>query len=86
MALPNGCTLTVGATLGGCEADFILARHLPDGQLDHRFGDGLGWVRTRMGRGVDAATSLTAQPDGAIVVGGYSLDGNYRAIVARYLA
>jgi len=25
------------------------------------------------------------QPDGSIVVGGYSLDGNYRAIVARYL-
>ena len=85
LALSDGCTLAAGATLGGCEADFILARHLPDGQLDHQFGDGLGWVRTRLSRSLDTATSLTAQTDGAIVVGGYSLDGNYRAIVARYL-
>lgn len=84
-ALPNGCILTVGATIGGVEADFILARHLPDGQLDDSFGDGTGWVRTRLGRSLDTATSLVTHPDGAIVVGGYSLDGNYRAIVARYL-
>ncbi|MCK1790405.1 delta-60 repeat domain-containing protein [Pseudomonas violetae] len=85
LALPDGRTLAAGATIGGCEADFILARHLPDGQLDQQFGDGIGWVRTRLGRSLDAATSLAAQVDGAIVVGGYSLDGNHRAIVARYL-
>ena len=84
-AVPDGRVLTVGATIGGVEADFILARHLPDGQLDDSFGDGMGWVRTRFGRSLDTATSLAAQPDGSIVVGGYSLDGNYRAIVARYL-
>ncbi|MNI94341.1 hypothetical protein D3C73_1524300 [compost metagenome] len=76
--------LTAGATIGGIEADFILARHLPDGQLDERFGNGVGWVRTRLSRGPDTATSLAVQADGNIVVGGHSLDGNYRAMVARY--
>jgi len=37
------------------------------------------------GRSLDTATSVVMQADGNIVVGGYSLDGNYRAIVARYL-
>ncbi|CAI8968501.1 Delta-60 repeat protein [Pseudomonas sp. IT-P44] len=84
-ALADGRVLTVGATIGGVEADFILARHRPDGQLDELFGKGIGWVRTRLGRSLDTATSLAVQDDGNIVVGGYSLDGNYRAIVARYL-
>jgi uncharacterized delta-60 repeat protein len=84
-ALPGDCVLTVGATIGGVEADFIVARHLPDGQLDCSFGDGIGWVRTRLGRSIDTATSLAVQADGAIVVAGYSLDGNYRAVVVRYL-
>ncbi|WP_415764132.1 hypothetical protein [Pseudomonas sp. ZB1P45] len=84
-ALPDGCVVTVGATIGGVEADFILARHLPDGQLDRSFGNGAGWVRTRLSRSLDTATSVVMQADGNIVVGGYSLDGNYRSIVARYL-
>ncbi|MHC8381525.1 NHL repeat-containing protein [Pseudomonas sp. LB3P14] len=84
-ALPDGCVLTAGATIGGFEADFILARHLPDGQLDHSFGNGIGWVRTHLSRSLDTATSVSIQTDGNIVVGGYSLDGNYRAVVARYL-
>ncbi|MHC8286640.1 hypothetical protein ACYZUD_07365 [Pseudomonas sp. XS1P51] len=84
-ALADGGVLTVGATIGGVEADFILARHLPDGQLDCSFGNGIGWVRTRLGRSLDTATSLAVQADGNVVVGGYSLDGNYRAVVARYL-
>lgn len=83
--LADGSVLTAGATIGGIEADFILARHLPDGQLDERFGNGHGWARTRLSRSPDTATSLAVQADGNIVVGGYSLDGNYRAMVARYL-
>lgn len=84
-ALADGSVLTAGATIGGVEADFILARHLPDGQLDKHFGNGAGWVRTRLSRSPDTATSLAVQADGNIVVGGFSLDGNYRAMVARYL-
>ncbi len=37
------------------------------------------------GRSPDTATSIAVQDDGNILVGGYSLDGSYRAIVARYL-
>lgn len=81
----DGSVVTVGATIGGVEADFILGRYRADGQLDRDFGEGAGWVRTRLGRSLDTATSLIVQADGNIVVGGYSLDGNYRAIVARYL-
>ncbi|WP_223485030.1 hypothetical protein [Pseudomonas sp. A-RE-19] len=81
---PDGRVLSVGATVGGIEADFIVARHLPNGRLDRTFGKGIGWVRTRLSRGPDTATSLAVQTDGGIVVGGYSLDGNYRAVVVRY--
>ncbi|MGE8145278.1 hypothetical protein ACQKP7_08760 [Pseudomonas frederiksbergensis] len=82
---PDGSVMAVGATIGGVEADFILARYLPQGHLDRSFANGIGWVRTRLGRSLDTATSLAVQDNGRIVVGGYSLDGNYRAVVARYL-
>ncbi|MNT90760.1 hypothetical protein D3C72_2317430 [compost metagenome] len=77
--------LTAGATIGGIEADFLLARYLPDGLLDADFGDGNGWTRTRLGRSLDTATAIAAQADGNIVVAGYSLDGNYKAVVTRFL-
>jgi uncharacterized delta-60 repeat protein len=82
---PDGSVLIAGATIGGVEADFIVGRYQPNGQLDPHFGDAAGWVRTRLGRSLDTATSIAAQDDGKIIVGGYSLDGNYRAVVARYL-
>ncbi|KNH42951.1 hypothetical protein HTX81_02350 [Pseudomonas lini] len=81
---PDGRVLTVGSMVGGIEADFIFARYLPSGQLDRSFAKGIGWCRTRLGRGSHTATSLAIQADGCIVIGGYSLDGNCRAIVARY--
>jgi len=83
--LPDGRIIAVGATIGGVEADFMVARYQRDGSLDPAFGDGCGWVRTRLGRSLDTANSVALQADGATVVGGYSLDGNYRAMVARYL-
>ncbi|RON10002.1 hypothetical protein BK659_08835 [Pseudomonas brassicacearum] len=83
--LADGRVLSVGATIGGVTADFILARHLPNGHLDPAFANGQGWVRTRLGRSLDTATSLAVQADERIVVSGYSLDGHYRAVLARYL-
>lgn len=83
--MADGRIIAVGATIGGVEADFIAARYCSDGGLDHSFADGKGWVRTRLGRSLDTANSLAVQDDNAILVGGYSLDGNYRAMVARYL-
>ncbi len=81
----DGRVFAVGATVGGIEADFLLARYLPGGQLDPGFAEGTCWVRTRLGRSLDTATSVAIQADGRIVVGGYSLDGNYKAVVVRYL-
>ncbi|MBK5534636.1 hypothetical protein JFT91_18920 [Pseudomonas sp. TH08] len=83
--MADGRIIAVGATIGGVEADFIVARYCADGRLDQSFGEGRGWLRTRLGRSLDTANSLAMQKDGAILVGGYSLDGNYRAMVARYL-
>ncbi|VVN99409.1 hypothetical protein PS718_02536 [Pseudomonas fluorescens] len=82
--MADGRMIAVGATIGGVEADFIVARYHADGSLDPSFGDGRGWLRTRLGRSLDTANSLAVQTDGSILVGGYSLDGNYRAMVARY--
>ncbi|WP_210638986.1 MULTISPECIES: delta-60 repeat domain-containing protein [unclassified Pseudomonas] len=84
--LPDGKLVTAGATIGGIEADFIVARHLPDTSLDPDFGQGEGWVRTRLGYSLDTATSIAVQADGKILVGGYSLHGRYRAVVTRYWA
>jgi len=83
--MSDGRIIAVGATIGGVEADFMVARYQRSGSLDPEFGQGHGWLRTRLGRSLDTANSLAVQADGAIVVGGYSLDGNYRALVARYL-
>lgn len=83
--MADGRIIAVGATIGGVEADFIVARYCADGRLDQSFGEGRGWLRTRLGRSLDTANSLAVQTDDAILVGGYSLDGNYRAMVARYL-
>ncbi|UZE26347.1 hypothetical protein LOY67_13370 [Pseudomonas sp. B21-056] len=82
----DGKLVTAGATIGGIEADFILARHLPDANLDPVFGHGKGWVRTRLGYSLDTATSLAVQTDGKILVGGHSLHGTYRAVVTRHWA
>lgn len=82
---PDGCVLAAGATIGGVEADFIVGRYLPNGHLDRRFGKGCGCTRTRLGPGPDTATCVTVQANGNIVVGGYSLQGSYKAVVARFL-
>ncbi|WP_085745784.1 hypothetical protein [Pseudomonas sp. R45(2017)] len=83
--MPDERIIAVGATIGGVEADFIVARYLANGSLDRSFGSGNGWLRTRLGRSLDTATSVAIQTNGEILVGGYTLDGNHRAVVARYL-
>jgi uncharacterized delta-60 repeat protein len=61
-----------------------LARYLPNGELDRSFGDG-GKVVTSTGS-VDArAFALAVQPDGKLVVGGYTLRSSFDFALARYL-
>ncbi|UST76925.1 hypothetical protein NF675_12830 [Pseudomonas siliginis] len=83
--MSDGRIVAVGATIGGVQADFMVARYQLDGSLDPAFGEGHGWLRTRLGRSMDSASSVTVQHDGGILLGGFSLDGNYRAVVVRYL-
>lgn len=70
----DGKVVTVGRTstvAGG--TDIAIVRHGRDGTLDTSFGNG-GKVITAIapGRGADEARAVLVQPDGKIVVGGYS--------------
>src|SRR5688572_14579550 len=59
----------------------------PPGTLDATFGATTGKLTTPLGAGDDKATSVALQPDGKIVVGGYSHNGgNKDFAVARYAA
>jgi uncharacterized delta-60 repeat protein len=62
-----------------------LVRYLPNGLLDKTFGSG-GIVMTAIGSSHSEANSVALQPDGKLVVGGYSKNGSKDlATVARYL-
>ena len=60
--------------VGGTFTDFILARFNADGSLDTSFGTSGGKVITDMGSGnrPEEATAVAIQPDGKIVVAGYT--------------
>jgi uncharacterized delta-60 repeat protein len=69
---------------GFSTAQFALARYNPNGSLDTSFGTA-GTVRTQIGTTYDFGAGLAIQPDGKIVVTGYSNNGsNYDFAVVRY--
>ena len=71
---PDGKVVTVGRTSTPATGrDIAITRHLRDGTLDTSFGNG-GTVVTAIapGLGADEARAVLIQPDGKIVVGGYS--------------
>jgi len=66
--------------------DFALVRYNSDGSLDNTFGTN-GFVVTDMQQSTDVVKAIAIQPDGKIVVAGYSDNTfNYDFAVARYLA
>ncbi len=71
---PDGKYLVTGATDVGGYADFTLLRYHSDGSLDRSF-DGDGQVTTALGSSYDSSYALAVQPDGKILVGGYSSQG-----------
>ncbi|MBK8500406.1 MAG: hypothetical protein IPL52_16695 [Flavobacteriales bacterium] len=87
---PNGRILVVGSTQQDLPTSIALARFMPDGTLDPDFGNG-GQVVTSIGAGPDlvsdAAMAVALQPNGRIVVAGYSFENGSgdRFVVARYL-
>lgn len=79
---PDGKILVMGTTQTNW--DHVLVRFNTDGTLDPTFGSG-GKVAKDWG-GIDQASDGLLQPDGKIVVGGYSSQGVNRFLLARYNA
>jgi uncharacterized delta-60 repeat protein len=60
----------------GPNSDFLVARYLPNGTNDLSFGIG-GLMATDFGRSTfDQVHALALQPDGKVVLGGYTNDGD----------
>ena len=82
---PDGRIVVAGYSFSSTtNNDFAVARYNPDGTLDTSFS-GDGKQTSDLGSN-DVATSIALQPDGKIVLAGYSepgeLDGNFA--IARY--
>ena len=81
--LSGGKFAVTGRTIVGGAGDFGLVRYEADGSLDSSFGGGTGKVTTNFGQN-DEAADVAAQPDGKLVVVGYSLGGPGNLALARY--
>jgi uncharacterized delta-60 repeat protein len=72
---PDGKIVAAGSSYDASHSaaldDFALARYNPDGSLDTSFGSG-GKVTTPIGTSSDEAQTVALQPNGKIVVAGYS--------------
>ena len=82
---PDGKILEAGYTNLGGTRDFVVVRRTsPQGVLDSTFGSGSGKVLANFG-GMDTASSMALQPDGKIVVAGYTTaGGTHDFAVARF--
>ena len=72
-----------GTNMFGPGVHLALARYDPDGSLDASFGQD-GKVLTDLYGGRSGAMGIALQPDGRIVVGGFSNTGNLDFALARY--
>jgi uncharacterized delta-60 repeat protein len=81
----DGKLLYAGDSWNCTEVDVAIGRYLPNGALDPDFGTG-GIVTTDIAGGSNGATAIAIQPDGNIVVAGYSyLGDNGDMSLFRYL-
>lgn len=66
--------VVAGRASSGTHEDMALARYNPDGSLDNTFsGDGI--IVSSVGSGNDEAYGMVVQPNGRIVIAGFSGDG-----------
>jgi uncharacterized delta-60 repeat protein len=77
---PDGKIVAAGMTFDekvslGPQSDFMLARYDPDGRLDPTFGIAGVLITDFGGRSYDELHALALQPDGKLVVAGYSNSG-----------
>lgn len=76
MALqPDGSIVVAGTSGYGGTQDFVAVRYLSDGTLDPSFGNG-GKALLSIDFGDDIARALALQPDGKVLLGGYSYTSN----------
>jgi uncharacterized delta-60 repeat protein len=69
---PDGRIVTVGTSAVTGDEDFVVMRHMPDGTLDGTF-NGTGKAELDFGGGADdRADAVAIQPDGKIVVAGWT--------------
>jgi uncharacterized delta-60 repeat protein len=74
---PDGKIVAAGSNFVAARegsSDFAVARYNADGRLDQTFGSG-GKVTTTFGTASDFGNAVLLQPDGKIVVAGYSFQG-----------
>lgn len=77
MALqPDGKILLAGSANDCPYACFALARYNPDGNLDASFGNN-GWVTADMEQSHDSAQAMLLQPDGKMLISGFSWSEAY---------
>ncbi len=70
---------------GATSLDFVLLRYLSTGTLDTSFGT-QGYVTTAVGSETDFVSSMLVQPDGKIVLAGYTTNAGKRLpALVRYL-
>jgi uncharacterized delta-60 repeat protein len=80
---PDGKIVVAGLSSNGSDYDFSLIRLNADGSLDTSF-DGDGKLIVPLGSSEDYGQSLSLQPDGKILVAGYSYNGtNYDVSLIR---
>lgn len=84
--LPDGHIIVIGAAFsnGATDDDFAIAKYTSTGHLDATFGFG-GTVTTDFGMSVDRAAAVAVQPDGKVVVAGFTRGEQQSFAVARYL-
>ena len=81
---PDGKLVLAGSSYVSPSYDFSVARYNANGSLDTSF-NGTGKVTTPIGAGVDTAFDVVRQPDGKLVLAGYSHNGsNFDFALARY--
>jgi uncharacterized delta-60 repeat protein len=81
---PDGRIVVAGVATNGTDQDFALARYQSDGMPDASFGKD-GKVRTDFFEEDDLISTLAIQPDGKIIVAGYSAKAKaFDLALARY--
>jgi uncharacterized delta-60 repeat protein len=85
---PDGRLVAAGYTSNGTNLSIALVRYLADGRPDRTFGPNLNAiVVTPIGDGDAVANAAALQPDGKLVVAGYTMSGSAAdLILVRYLA